>query len=97
MTHYIEDPYLESEFEENFNDLYEENVKIIDYHFLKEIFSLSKNYSASFDNLIQLVCKEDLIELSKIQKIPSNKQYTTLHLKKDIKKITSKNIIDYFK
>ena len=30
MTHYIEDPYLESEFEENFNDLYEiEGIKKI--------------------------------------------------------------------
>lgn len=76
---------------------FRENVKIIDYHFLKEIFSLSKYYSASFDNLIQLICKEDLNRLNKIQKIPSNKRYTTLHLKKDIKKITGKNIIDFFR
>ncbi|GAG86717.1 unnamed protein product, partial [marine sediment metagenome] len=76
---------------------YKENAKIIDYHFFKEVFSLSKNYSASFDNLIQLVCKEDLNGLNKLQKLPSSKRYTTLHLKKDIKNITSKSIIDYFR
>ena len=73
-----------------------DNVKIIDYHFLKELFIFPEYYIKSFDYYIQLVCKEDLTKLSKIKNIPSDERFTTTDLKSEIRKISGKDIIDFF-
>jgi hypothetical protein len=50
-----------------------------------------------FRHDFNFVCEEDLLGLRNIQKIPKEKRFTSSDLKKDIREISEKDILQFFK